>query len=329
MIRLSCLLLSSLLCALPAAAQVKLTSSQEKIPIEIDGKPFGTFFIGGPGVNRPYLHPMRTASGKVVTRSNPIGQIPGESDDHPHQVGMFFGHGDVNGFNYWATLQATGPKQGRVVLKKLVSVKSAKDSGTIEAIFDWMTPAGKPLLTELRKMTFYSDPKLRIVDVDIDLTAVEKASFNDTKEGTFAMRLASVLEEPHTAVIDHPEAKQTIKRTGLMTNAQGAQGEDKVWGKRSEWVDYSGVVDGEKVGVAVMDHPGSTRFPTYWHARSYGLLSANPFGVRDFLNDKTKDGTLVLQAGEHAHFRYRVVVHSGDTVSAGIAGIYKKFAAMK
>jgi dienelactone hydrolase len=310
--------------------QVSLISGQDSISVEIDGKPFGAFVIGDREVNRPYLYPMRSASGKVVTRSYPAGQIQGETIDHPHQVGVFFGHGDVNGYNYWATLgPAPDPKRGRIILRKIVSVTSGKQSGTLEAVFDWLTPAGKPLLTEVRKMTFYSDPELRIVDFDIDLTATEKVVFGDTKEGTFAMRLATVLEEPQGPATGRAAAGQQIQRTGKMVNAQGREGEAAVWGKRSEWVDYCGSIDGEKVGVAFMDHPGNPRFPTYWHARSYGLLSANPFGVRDFLNDKTKDGSLTLQPGEHARFRYRVVVHPGDTGSAAVAGLYSKFAARK
>ena len=88
-------------------------------------------------------------------------------------------------------------------------------------------------------------------------------------------------------------------------NAQGGEGEPNVWGKRSEWVDYSGLLDGEKVGVVMMDHPGNPRHPTYWHSRGYGLHSINPFGVSDFLNDKTQNGSLTIEPGQHVRFRYR------------------------
>jgi hypothetical protein len=306
---LSSLLLASAL-ALPA--QVKLTRGQDRVAIEIDGRPFAVFIVGGSGVNRPYLNPLRSASGKAVTRSVPPGELPGESTDHPHQAGLFFGPGDVNGFNYWANLPSPpDPKNGRIVLRDLVSVKSGGQSGTVEALFDWLSPDGKPILTESRKTIFYADPKLRTVDVDLDLPAVEKVVFGDTKEGTFAMRLATALEEAHS---------------GKMVNAQGAVGEKNVWGKRSEWVDYSGVIDGEPLGVAMMDHPGNPRHPTYWHARGYGLLAANPFGLHDFLNDKTQDGSMAVERGNHLRFRYRVIVHPGDHQAARIAELYRKYA---
>ncbi len=319
-----------LLCSVPLCAQVKLTPGPEQIPVEIDGKPFAVFIIGGHEVNRPYLYPLRSASGKVVTRSFPAGQLPGESTDHPHQAGLYYGHGDVNGYNYWANLPSQGgPKRGRIVLKELVSVKSGTKSGTVDAIFDWLAPDGKAIMTETRKMTFYSDPQLRTVDVDLDFTAIDQVVFRDTKEGTFAIRLATVLEEPHTKVIGPPDTKEGVVRTGKLTNAQGAEREENVWGKRSEWVDYSGVIDGEKVGVVIMDHPGNPRHPTYWHSRAYGLHSANPFGVSDFLNDKTKNGSMTVEPGQHARFRYRVIVHPGDAQSANVAGLYQKYAATK
>src|ERR1700754_1979328 len=63
----------------PAAAQVTIKQTSEQIVVDIDGKPFTTFYIGGANLNRPYLYPLRTASGKMVTRSFPAGQLPGET----------------------------------------------------------------------------------------------------------------------------------------------------------------------------------------------------------------------------------------------------------
>ena len=106
-------------------------------------------------------------------------------------------------------------------------------------------------------------------------------------------------------------------------NAKGREREANVWGKQSEWVDYSGNLGGETVGVVMMDHPGNPRHPTYWHSRGYGLHSINPFGVSDFLNDKAQNGSLTLEAGEHVRFRYRVIVHAGAS-RASLAAMYKR-----
>src|SRR5688572_21729668 len=186
-------LLALVLCtALPAPAQVTLTKGPEQIAVEIDGKPFTVFYIGDADLNRPYLHPLRSASGKIVNRSFPAGQLPGETTDHPHHAGLFYGHGDVNGYNYWAIENVPKPldsPMGRIVLDRLVSVKSGRDSGSVDVVFKWLKPDGKPLLTETRKMIFRADPELRIIDFDFDLAAIDKVVFRDTKEGTFAMRM--------------------------------------------------------------------------------------------------------------------------------------------
>jgi hypothetical protein len=327
--KLAFLLVFSLCTALPARGQVSITQGPEQIAVEIDGKPFTVFYIGGKDLNRPYLHPLRAASGKIVNRSFPAGQVPGETMDHPHHAGLFYGHGDVNGFNYWAIQNVpTAPSKadatmGRIVLKNVGAVKSGKESGTVDVVLNWLKPDGKPLLTETRRMTFYSNPELRIIDFDFDFAAVDKVVFRDTKEGTFAMRMATVLEEP--AAKEKPGAPS---KTGKLLNAQGGEREANVWGKQSEWVDYSGVLDGERVGVVMMDHPGNPRHPTYWHSRGYGLHSINPFGLHDFLNDPKKDGSLTVEPGSHVRFRYRVVVHPG-LPQARLAELYKQYAQNK
>jgi hypothetical protein len=315
---LFCIALIGLL-ALSAAAQVKVTQRTDRIVIDVDGKPFSEFFIGA-DVMKPYLHPLRSASGKIVTRHYPMESVEGESKDHPHHRGLWFTHGDVNGYDFWANEPsqkgATKNGKGKIVTKKVVDVKSGKKSGSIKALFEWQTMEGKALLAETREMIFYSDPKLRTVDFDIRLAAVEKVTFGDTKEGVFAIRLASPLEEKRDG------------SGGKMVNAEGKVGEKLVWGKASPWVDYSGQLEGETLGVAILDHPSSPRYPTYWHARAYGLFASNIWGLHDFV-EKTKDGSQTLEPGQSLRFRLRVVIHPGDTAAAGIAGLHKKFAAMK
>ena len=327
MLKLTSLLAILSLCAAhQASAQVTLTQRPNEIAVEIDGKPFTVFHLGGADLHRPYLHPLRSATGRIVNRSFPAGQVAGETTDHPHHAGLFYGHGDVNGYNYWAVQNVASPKPpaspnfGRIVLKEVAGMKSGKDSGSVDVVLTWLKPDGAPLLTETRRTTFYAHPELRIIDFDFDFAAIETVVFRDTKEGTFAMRMATVLDEPPAK----PRPGESA-RTGKLRNAQGGEGEPNVWGKRSEWVDYSGLIEGEKVGVVMMDHPGNPRHPTYWHSRGYGLHSINPFGVSDFLNDKTQNGSLTIAPGQHVRFRYRVVIHPGLSPSK-LAELYREFA---
>jgi len=292
---------------LPLCAQVKIAQhGNQKITVDIDGKPFTEFFIG-PDTHKPYLAPLRTASGIVVTRGYPMNpDIPGESHDHPHHRGLWFTHGDVNGYDFWGNepdQKGAGKGKGEVVLKKVNKVSSGK-TGMIDATFEWKAE-GRTLLTESRKMTFYSDPQVRMIDFDITLSPDEKVTFGDTKEGMFAIRLAAPLEAQQPKGIDEP------KRTGKLVNAQNKAGEKLVWGKRSEWADFSGQIDGRPVGLTILDHPANPRHPTYWHSRDYGLFATNIFGVHDFENDKSRDGSLTIQPGQPLRFRFRVIIHDG------------------
>ena len=305
----------SLLFTLPLWAQVKFTPQADRVEVEIDGKPYTTFYLA-PGGNKPYVYPLSTASGIVVTRHFPMEEFPGETKDHPHHRGMFFSHGDVNGYNLWATEPGMkNPKAGKMVLKKVLEAKGGKKSGTVSAVFTAEDPKGEPLMTETRTITFYSDSKLRTIDYEAKMDAIQKLVFGDTKEGTFGIRLATSMTED--------------KGSGRMVNAEGKETEKNVWGKRSPWVDYFGPVDGKTVGVAIFDTPSNPRYPTYWHARAYGLFAANPFGVHDFTGDKSQDGSMTVEPGKTVRFRYRVIIHPGDYREANIAELFKQYAAGK
>jgi hypothetical protein len=315
MMKLHCLLL---LAATLSWSQVKLTQAPDRIRIDIDGKHFSDYMIGA-DAPKPYLHPLRTASGKQVTRSFPMDLVEGEKRDHPHHRGLWFSHGDVNGYDFWANeknQKGVGKGRGEIKVVKVKDIKSGKKSGTISTLQDWIDATGKRLLSEARTMTFYSETGgNRTVDFDITLTAIEESVFGDTKEGVFAIRLARALEE---------------EISGTMVNADGGEKEKNVWGKRSPWVDYSGTLDGEKIGIVILDHPTSFRHPTYWHSRAYGLFASNIFGVRDFTRDKTSTaGAATLKPGETMRFRFRVIIHPGDAKSFDPAAAWKKFAALK
>lgn len=245
--------------------------------------------------------------------------VEGEKRDHPHHRGLWFSHGDINGWDFWGnekSQKGAGKGKGEIKVVKVKELKSGKKSGSVSILQDWIDGSGKRLISESRTMTFYPDSAgVRSFDFDITLTAIEECVFGDTKEGVFALRLARALEE---------------ESTGTMTTAEGAEKEKNVWGKRSPWVDYSGTLDGEKLGVTILDHPTNPRHPSYWHSRAYGLFAANIFGVHDFTKDKNATlGNATLKTGETFRFRYRVILHPGDVKSFDVPQEWKKFAALK
>jgi len=292
--------------AVSLRAQGMFSIEPGRVSVTINGKPYTSLFLAPDG-NKPYLYPLSTASGIVVTRHFPMETVAGETNDHPHHRGLFFAHGDVNGVNFWATEPGSNtPNMGRMVLKS-ASAKGA----VIRAVFEGRDPQGKPMMTETRTITFHADDPLRVIDYEVQIEAIQPLKFVDTKEGTFGMRLATSMTED---------------KGGHMVDAEGRAGEKNVWGKRAPWVDYYGPVDGKTVGVAIFDNPANPRHPTYWHARAYGLFAANPFGVHDFTGDASKDGSMMVNPGQPVTFRYRVVIHEGDAKAARVAELWQTYA---
>jgi Family of unknown function (DUF6807) len=291
------------------SAQVRF--APEDISVSIDGKPFTTFHYGT-DANKPYLAPLRSASGKIVTRQFPMKMIPGESRDHLHHRGLWFSYDDVNGVKFWENDPSyTKPNIGRIVVRN-TQWKDGGPVGTLSATMDWLNPAdGKALLVENRDMIFHADPDLRIIDFHITLTAAQNVTLGDTKEGAFAIRLADNFTE---------------RRGGKMVNAEGKTGMMNVWGQRSTWVDYTAELDGERLGVAIFDNPKNPNSPTYWHTRDYGLFSLDPFAQNAFNPDLPERKTK-LSTGQKLVLRYRVVIHPGDAETGHVAELYKAYVA--
>ena len=295
--------------ACACSAQVVITPGPQSVRVDINGKPFTEFFLSGDGTMKPYLHPLRAATGTYVTRMWPmVKDVTGEPHDHQHQRGQYVGHADVNKIDFWGNEESyTTPNRGREVAAGPVKVQGP----SLTARFNWVDPKDALLLEETRTITFHPHPTLRIIDFDITLTAKQRAVFGDEKDGFFALRLRPELQED--------------KGTGHIINADGLETEKNAWGKPSNWVDYSGKVGVERVGVAIFDHPENPRHPTRWHVRGYGLFAANPFGLAVFTGDKSQNGALTLEPGQSLRFRYRVVIHAGDAHSAGVAKLYDSY----
>jgi hypothetical protein len=299
-----------------ATAQVAFKNvDDDHVSVTINGEPF-TDFHYGKAYPKPFLAPLRAANGLIVTRRFPQEIVEGESRDHPHHRGLWIGYGDVNGVNFWeneAASKTSGENpalKGSLTLKSLGELKGGKKSGTIQAVFDWAAPGKGTLLEEDRTMTFYADREVRTFDVDVTFTAKAALKFADTKEGFFAIRLADSMAG---------------KNGGLMTNSEGAQTEKNVWGKKADWVDYDGTVDGQKVGVVIFNNPKNGAELPRWHVRDYGLFAVNPFGLKEFDPKAEGAGGRELKAGDTMRFRYRVIIHPGDFSKKKIEDLYRDY----
>lgn len=257
----------------------------------------------------PYLYPLTSPSGANIARHWPMeNDAPTEEKDHPHHRGLWLSHGDVNGYDFWAGMVG---KKDAIIRADKVATGLTEHTAILATKLTW-TGDGVELLREDRSHRFTRpDPKTLRIDVYSSLTAVaDKVTFGDTKEGTFAIRTDRTLR------VKGKEAKATLTNSKGKTNLA-------VWGERAKWAAYTGPDElGQPVVVAIIDSSLSFRHPTYWHARDYGLLAANPFGIHDFKKRKDKTlGNHVLRKGEAIQLRYTVILHQGTLESANLEAI--------
>jgi len=293
--------------------------ADHRVDISIDGQPF-TSYIYPQSLEKPVLYPIRSAAGLVVTRGYPLEPRAGERADHPHHVGHWFNYGDVNGYDFWGNSSETAanlkPKTGVIVQKAIVRATGGAKSGELAISADWVIPDGTVLLHEQTRFIFAGSPGTRSIDRTTTWTAADKAiTFNDTKEGAFGIRVARSLDSPvqqRDAFVGVDGKRGPAKPddnvgvTGRYIGSDGKTGDD-VWGTTGPWMGLTGDVDGKPVTIAIFNHPSSTNYPTYWHARGYGLFAANPIG-RHAYDPKQPERTLTLQPGKSATFRFLILV---------------------
>jgi len=310
--------------------------ADRRVDVTVDGKPF-TSYIWPTTLKKPTLYPLRAASGVLVTRGWPLEPRPGERVDHPHQVGLWFDHGDVNGLDFWnnsdAIPAARADKMGTILHRAVRRAQSGSGEGTLEVTAEWVDHQGKPLLREDTRFVFRAAPGLRAVDRITTLTATGgPVTFTDNKEGLIGMRVTRALEQPSktpevfTDASGHATTVPMLNNdgvTGHYRSSEGLEG-DSVWGTRGRWTMLAGVVEGEPVTLAILDHPMNVGFPTYWHARGYGLFAANPLGEKVFSNGKS-ERNFRLAPGQSTTFRHRVLILSGIATPDQIETHYRDF----
>jgi hypothetical protein len=294
--------------------------AEKKIDVLADGKLF-TSFCWYDSVYKPILYPVHTSAGTEITRGFPLHPREGESTDHRHQVGIWLNYGNVNGLDFWGNGSEGkwGVRSGEI--KHLNIEKMAAENGIASLISNesWIDSVGNEILSEKTEYHFMTSGSSRIIDRITTLTASkDSVKFKDTKEGMFGIRVARQLQLPAKEDIVLKESKggtTTVKAlanndiTGNYRSSEGITG-DAVWGTRARWMDLYGSIGNEVVSLVVCDHPKNQSYPTYWHARGYGLFSANPLGAYDFTQGK-ETLNFMIPAGKSTTFRYRVIVSSG------------------
>ncbi|WP_419805344.1 PmoA family protein [Terriglobus sp.] len=334
-----------------AQAQINVTliEAQHRIDVTADGKPF-TSYIWPESLDKPVLYPLMAPDGTTVTRGFPLEPRPGERVDHPHHAGLWFNYGNVNGFDFWnnssAIPAAQKPKMGSVHQGPVLSTKSGPHEGEITVETTWSansSDASAPdskrtdLLKERTTYIFRADRNTRTIDRISTLTALKPVTFHDDKEGLLGIRVAHFLESPTEKGGTFNDAQgrptkvdtaDTTGATGVYRTSAGITG-DKVWSTRGAWCELTGTTpDGKTETIAILDNPGNPGFPTYWHARGYGLFAANPLGDHIF-DGKAPEHNFTIPEGGTATFRYRILLTSSAPTPAQLNTAEADFANVK
>lgn len=323
---LGSLVLAATTAALPAI-EFSVKTEADGIAIFIDGELLTRYVTGDEGTNKPYFYPVIGPGGAAMTRNYPMKDVEGEAQDHPHHRSFWFGHQFINDNDTWheeLTLieRAKGDEAKLAELKKVLGATRHRevleasahgDHAILKVASDYLDAKGAVMASDLRTLTFRGgEGGSRLIDADLVFTGVaDSVIFSDAKDAGLSLRVA------------HPIAVKSEKG-GRIVLSTGHEGEE-AWGKRAEWCDFSGPVDGKVVGIAMLNHPSSLRHPTPWHARTYGLLTANPFGLKSVASE-SEEGPIVLKKGESFTLRHRIILHEGDEKAAKIAEAWDEYA---
>lgn len=289
----------------PIYAQTAFTveKTNEGVKVLLNGELLTQYLTAPPC---PIVWPLIGPDGVKMTRDFPmITTTEGEKQDHPHHRSLWFTHGLVNGVDFWH-------KGGKVIHQSFGKVEGGT-TALIESTSGWIVDQGQQLLTEKRRMKFGAAQSRRWVDIDVSLHAdVAEVVFGDTKEGTFAVRVAETM-------------KVDAKLGGKIVNSEG-QVDGATWGQPARWVNYTGPINGKTYGIAMFCHPATFSYPNRWHVRTYGLFAANPFGVQPFTGQAEPTAGVKIQQGEELKFRYRVMWHVEITDSKVMDQLFEEFA---
>jgi hypothetical protein len=311
--------------AAQSALPVKLVKikNENRVAVYV-GNALFTQFIYPDSLEKPVLFPIYDAGDVPVTRGFPIDPRPGEPTDHPHHLGCWFTYENVNNLDFWNNSYAIPVEKksqyGWIKTDSLLEMTSGI-KGTLKYHANWVNQQHQVLLQETTFFVFRGNGTLRTIDRITDLRADTDIVFADAKDGMFGLRLTRELQIPEKkdqSFTDNKGNTTIVKKdtiaTGNYLTSEGKTG-DSAWSTRGRWCKVFGKIANDSVSITIFDHKKNPNYPTFWHARGYGLFAANPLGEKIFTNGKSSYN-LHLKKGETVHFRYRILIQNGRTTES-------------
>src|SRR5664279_610523 len=316
-----CFCVSPLFAVSQTALPVKLVKikNENRVEVYVD-KTLFTQFIYPDSLEKPVLFPINDAAHVPVTRGFPRDPRPGEPTDHPHHLGFWFTYENVNGLDFWNNSYAIPAEKkaqyGWIKTDSLLEMTNGT-KGILKYHANWVNQQNQVLLEETTFFVFSGMGEQRTIDRITDLKAETDVVFADAKDGLLGLRLTHELQIPEKkdqSFTDNKGNTTLVKKdplaNGNYLTSEGKTG-DSAWSTRGSWCKVFGKIGRDSVSITIFDHKKNPNYPTFWHARGYGLFAANPLGEKIFTNGKSSFN-LHLKKGETVRFRYRIFIQNGN-----------------
>ena len=293
----------------------KLNLKEDGIEVSVGGEFFAKYNFSK--FSQPIIWPVQGPGNIRMLRDYPLKNgTEGEAKDHPHHRAIFIGHQGVSGVNYWHNQNKNA---GVVEHLKLIESRSGEDRALIKTLNAWKDNEGKTIGADTRTISFGGDAAARFIDLEINIHATNQdLVFEEFKDGFVGIRT-------HPDLRLNPSPKHGVKEVfGKARNSEGIEGKN-IWGKRADWVHYHGKIEGKDAGIAFFSHPSNITKKgdkSWWHARDYGLISANPFAPVKIGGD----GEHKIEKGQTLTLRYRFIFHKGPAKDAKIGQMFTEYA---
>lgn len=269
-------------------AEIAFHSAPEggRVRITLAGRPVATYVYRDDHISRPYFCDLHAPGGGQVSRHHPPIEGKDPTDHATFHPGAWLAFGDLSGADNWRNRArveherfAEGPLGGHGL-------------GTFTVVNRYLAADGAVICRETCRYTIQSRRFGTLLTIASEFTSeTGDFSFGDQEEMGLGIRMATDL---------------SVKNGGRLRNSAGQEGERRVWGEPAEWCDSSGEVDGRRIGVLLMSDPRNFR-PSWFHARDYGLLVANPFGRAAF--GKGEPSRVRVVRGERFRLGFGVLLH--------------------
>jgi hypothetical protein len=270
---------------------IERQSDRGAMQISLRGKPFISYSFRDSEIPRPYFANAFSPNGAKITRNHPPA-ADDPQDHHRIHPGMWLAFGDISGADNWRLAAAV--KHVRFVSEP----RTKNESLTFAVENRYLSNDGRrEICREACNYTFVELPNGVVVHWDSMFHSDRNSFvFGDQEELGLGVRLA----------------KSVAVNSGLggrILNSNGQKNESQAWGQQADWCDYSGLVDGQFVGIMIIPHPENFR-KAWCHARNTGFMAMNPFGRNAFTGGNKS--AVVVPVDQRFRLRYAVLFHWND-----------------